>query len=72
MTGGANDWVETEFQQAQRHVDRGKQIVAEQVERVLLIKELGGDLRTAEILLDEFRQSLAIFEDDLKRLRNVR
>lgn len=48
-----------------RHVTLGRRIVAAQERRVAVLRADGCDCRAAESLLATYRQTQAIFEDDL-------
>jgi hypothetical protein len=53
---------------AERHVITGRRTVARQREIIARLKSLGRDTHESERLLDTFERSLAIFEDDLRRI----
>jgi hypothetical protein len=53
---------------AQRHVSRGREIVARQREIIATIRDVGGDCGQAEDLLSQFERTLVIFEADLAEL----
>jgi hypothetical protein len=53
---------------AQRHVDRGREIVARQRRIMAEIRARGGDSELAEQLLSQFERSLVLFEDDLAEI----
>jgi hypothetical protein len=55
---------------AERHVKRGREIVARQRELIAQLRAHRCDTAFAEDLLQCFERSLAIFEDDLARLSN--
>ena len=61
---------ETHLEAVQRHVDRGRSIVARQEKRVASITVRRGDTSQSQSLLDVFRQTQAIFEDELVRALN--
>ena len=51
-----------DLEMAQRHIDEGRQRVAEQRERIIVIKADGHDVRRAEELLRVMLETLAIME----------
>jgi hypothetical protein len=53
---------------AARHVSEGQRIVAAQKDLIERLKVGGRDIAEAQRLLHAFEHSLAIFEDDLRRL----
>ena len=57
---------ESEFAIAERHVVRGREIVARQRQIINTIRAMKGDSTDAEEVLVQFERSLAIFEQDLK------
>jgi hypothetical protein len=57
-----------ELAQARQHVESGRRIVAAQESLVAEIAARGGNVAFAQSLLDSFRRTQAIFEDDLRRL----
>lgn len=59
------------IEQARRHVEGGKRIVAAQEALVATIKERGENIADAQSLLDAFRLTLAAFEDDLIRFQEL-
>ena len=61
--------MESKLEQAARHVERGSQIVAEQRQRIIGLKEKGLDTAAAEHLLGQFEKSLGIFRADLEELK---
>jgi hypothetical protein len=54
---------------AREHVNKGRRIVVRQRQLIHEIQARGGDIEDAEALLSTFRRSLALFEDDLARLK---
>ena len=61
--------MESKLEQAMRHVLRGEQIVAAQSEIVERLKANGLDTTGAVQLLDQFKNSLAIFRADLEAIK---
>ena len=59
---------ETLGEMALRHVTTGRRIVAAQRKRVEQLRTDGRDATASEVLLARYERSLAIFEDDLKRI----
>ena len=59
---------ETLREMALRHVTTGRRIVAAQRRRIELLRIDGRDATASEALLARYERSLAIFEDDLKRI----
>lgn len=60
--------METSLEMAKRHVDLGRQIVERHERLIQSLKAVGRDTMEAEMLLDQFRGSQKIFEDDYQRL----
>ena len=56
---------ETRLQQAQRHVNRGRQLVERQREFIEQLRSASADISDAEDILACFARSLVIFEKDL-------
>jgi hypothetical protein len=63
---------ETLAEMALRHVTTSRRIVAAQRRRVEQLKTDGRDATASEALLARYERSLAIFEDDLKRIKEKR
>lgn len=59
---------ETDLQRAERHVRDGEKLVAEQKERIEVLRRDGHPTLTAEILLVTFEDSLRIYRDGLATL----
>jgi hypothetical protein len=49
-------------------VAEGREVVARQEALLERLEDAGQDTREAEAILTEFRKTLVIFEDDLRRL----
>jgi DNA repair protein RadC len=61
--------MESKLEQAERHVQHGRKILAEQERLIEAIKRQGGDTTSAENLLSEFKRSQELFEADLRILQ---
>ena len=55
---------------ARQHVEGGKRIIAAQESLLAEIAARGGDVTVAQSVLDSFRRTQAIFEEELRRLSN--
>jgi hypothetical protein len=61
----------TEIEKAERFVNRGRDLVTEQRQKVCLLRAAGGNTNDAEEELRLFEDSLAIFEDHLRWLQTA-
>lgn len=68
--GTARSIQESKLVQATRHVAEGQRIVARQRRLVARQKAHGHDTETAELLLNQFEKTLAIFEADLEAIQS--
>jgi hypothetical protein len=59
---------ETRVAQARRHVENGRRIIAAQEALIQQTRARGGDTTLAQSLLDSFKRSQAVFEDDLRQI----
>jgi len=66
MASGAQE--ESMLDLARRHVLDGRRIVAQQRLRIELLRAKGRDTNAAELTLEVFEKSQAIFEDHLREL----
>jgi hypothetical protein len=64
-------WTER-YEEAHRHVVEGQRIIHRQLTLIERQKVLGRDTTNSEVLLAAFRNSQAIFESDLARIRQER
>jgi hypothetical protein len=60
------------LEEALRHVMDGRRIVSQQRQLIAEQKAAGYDTLFAEQILNQFERTLAIFEDDLRELQNIK
>jgi hypothetical protein len=64
--------MESELDQAKRHVTEGRRLIAAQEDLIKGLKALGKPTRNAELTLETFKRIQAIFEDHLKAITSKR